>query len=63
MVFIDDGSIAHDSTLTVAAAPMWLFAVLQSSMFMAWVRAIGGRIKSDHRISAELVYNTFPFPL
>lgn len=63
MVFIDDGSIAHDSTLTVAAAPMWLFAVLQSSMFMAWVRAIGGRIKSDHRISAELVYNTFPFPV
>jgi hypothetical protein len=62
MVFVDDGSIAHDSTLTMEGAPPWLFAILQSSMFMAWVRAIGGRIKSDHRISAELVYNTFPFP-
>ena len=62
MVFVDDGSIAHDSTLTVAAAPRWLFAILQSSMFMAWVRAVSGKLESRLRISAELVYNTFPFP-
>lgn len=31
-------------------------------MWMAWVRAIGGRLKGDFRISSELVYNTFPWP-
>lgn len=32
-------------------------------MFIAWMRAIGGRIKSDLRFfSNTFVYNTFPFP-
>lgn len=34
--------------------------VLSSSMFIAWMRAIGGRIKSDLRFSNTFVYNTFP---
>jgi hypothetical protein len=62
MAFIEDGSIAHDSTLTVESAPRWLFAVLQSSMFMAWVRSVSGKLESRLRISAAVVYNTFPFP-
>jgi len=31
-------------------------------MFAAWVRAIGGKIKGDPRVSAEMTYNTFPWP-
>ena len=31
-------------------------------MHMAWMRQICGRIKSDFRYSATLVYNNFPFP-
>jgi hypothetical protein len=31
-------------------------------MFIAWMRAIGGRIKSDLRFSNTFVYNTFPIP-
>ena len=38
------------------------FAVLTSSMHMAWLRHIGGRLKSDYRYSIGLVYNTFPIP-
>ncbi|MEO6394786.1 MAG: DNA methyltransferase [Devosia sp.] len=38
------------------------FGVLTSSMHMAWLRNIGGRIKSDYRYSIGLVYNTFPWP-
>ena len=31
-------------------------------MHMAWLRHIGGRLKSDYRYSIGLVYNTFPLP-
>ena len=62
MVFADPEIIAHDSTATIAGADDYLFGILQSAMWMAWVRAIGGRIKSDYRISNEQVYNTFPWP-
>ena len=39
------------------------FALLTSAMHMAWLRHIGGRLKSDYRYSIGLVYNTFPTPL
>ena len=38
------------------------FALLTSAMHMAWLRHIGGRLKSDYRYSIGLVYNTFPMP-
>ena len=31
-------------------------------MHNIWVRAVGGRLKTDYRYSATLCYNTFPFP-
>ncbi|WP_022872489.1 DNA methyltransferase [Nesterenkonia alba] len=39
-----------------------LFALVSSSMFITWQRAIGGRIKSDVRFSNKLTWNTFPVP-
>ncbi len=38
------------------------FALLTSAMHMAWLRRVGGRLKSDYRYSIGLVYNTFPLP-
>jgi len=35
---------------------------LNSTMHMAWVRHVAGRLKSDFRYSAKLVYNNFPWP-
>lgn len=61
-VFAEPDVIAHDSTLTIQTSDLYVFALLHSSMWMAWVRAIGGRIKGDYRISSELTYNTFPWP-
>ena len=31
-------------------------------MHMAWLRDVGGRLKSEYRYSIGLVYNTFPTP-
>ena len=29
---------------------------------MAWVKVVGGRLKSDYRYSGSVVYNSFPWP-
>jgi hypothetical protein len=38
------------------------FAIISSSMYMAWMSAIGGRLKSDPRFSKTFNYNAFPLP-
>ncbi len=43
-------------------ADLYHFAILTSRMHMAWLRHIGGRLKSDYRYSIGIVYNTFPWP-
>jgi hypothetical protein len=43
-------------------ADLWHFGILTSAMHMAWLRQIGGRLKSDYRYSIGIVYNTFPWP-
>lgn len=39
-----------------------LFGLITSRMHMAWLRYIGGRLKSDYRYSIGIVYNPFPWP-
>jgi hypothetical protein len=46
----------------VYGAETWLFALMTSRMHNVWVRAVGGRLKTDFRYSATLCYNTFPVP-
>ncbi|BAU94040.1 methylase (plasmid) [Methylorubrum populi] len=41
---------------------LWHFGILTSRMHMSWLRHIGGRLKSDYRYSAGVVYNAFPWP-
>ncbi len=43
-------------------ASLWQFGILTSSMHMAWLRNIGGRLESRYRYSIGMVYNTFPMP-
>jgi hypothetical protein len=47
--------------MTKEASPFH-FGVLSSSMHNAWIRYTCGRIKSDFRLSAAIVYNNFPWP-
>lgn len=54
--------IISDSAFALYDAEMWLLGILTSKMHMTWVNAVGGRLKTDYRYSASLVYNTFPFP-
>ncbi len=54
--------IAGDACVFVPSDDLYIFGVLQSTMHMAWVRVVCGRIKSDYRYSNEIVYNNFPWP-
>ena len=54
--------IAGDSALIIPGGDLALFGVIMSAMHMAWVKTVGGRLKSDYRYSASIVYNNFPFP-
>jgi hypothetical protein len=54
--------VASNLVLLVPGATRFHFGVLSSAMHMAWVRQVGGRLKSDYRYSNRLVYNTFPWP-
>ncbi|HAS09363.1 MAG TPA: DNA methyltransferase [Acidimicrobiaceae bacterium] len=55
-------TIVRASSWFIEGADMFLFGMLHSAMFMAWVRMVGGRLESRLQVSAETVYNTFPFP-
>jgi len=54
--------IASGSCLIVPGATNYHFGTLQSTMHMAWMRAVAGRMKSDYQYSASIVYNNFPWP-
>ena len=55
-------AIANQKLRILPDATLADFALLTSSMHMAWMRAITGRMKSDYMYSVGVVYNTFPAP-
>ena len=62
MGYMDENTITSNAALIVANASLYHFGVMESNVHMAWVRAIGGRLKSDYRYSNKLIYNNFPWP-
>ncbi len=60
--FIPPTVIASNLCLIIPDATLYHFGVLSSAMHMAWVRSVCGRLKSDYRYSAGIVYNNFPWP-
>lgn len=60
--YMDRNTIASDAVLIVPEATLYQFSILSSNVHMAWTRTVGGRLKSDYRYSASIVYNNFPWP-
>ena len=60
--FLDQRTIISDAALAIYGAEPWVFGLLQSRMHMVWMKAVSGKLKTDYRYSAEIVYNTFPMP-
>ncbi|MBF0411306.1 MAG: class I SAM-dependent DNA methyltransferase [Desulfamplus sp.] len=54
--------IASGSCLIIPDANLFSFGILTSTLHMAWLRCVCGRMKSDYQYSASIVYNNFPWP-
>lgn len=66
-VYIPIGFYSHevicsDANLMIPDGTLFEFGIISSLLHNDWMRMIAGRIKSDYRYSAKLVYNPFPWP-
>lgn len=59
--FLSPEIISGDANLLIPDADLYLFGILTSSVHMAWTKTFCGRLKSDLRYSATIIYNNFPF--
>ena len=60
--FFDSNYVSMNSVEVIYDGELWLFGLISSKMHMAWIRTVGGRLETRYRYSAQLCYNTFPFP-
>ena len=60
--YLGPETVISDAANAIYDAEPWLFALLTSRMHMVWLRAVGGKMKTDYRYSNTLVYNNFPVP-
>jgi len=60
--FMQPDTLSSNLVKIIPHATLYHFGILTSTMHMAWVRYTCGRLKSDYRYSAGIVYNNFPWP-
>lgn len=59
MGFLHSENLASDSVHIIPDATLFHFGILTSSVHMAWMRAVCGRLETRYRYSKEVVYNNF----
>ena len=61
--FMTPDNMCSNQVNLIPNATLYHFGVLTSSVHMAWMRAVCGRLKSDYRYSKDIVYNNFVWPM
>lgn len=61
--FLTPDYVPNDALSCVIGATLETFGVMSSKVFSVWNKAVSGRLKEDPRISSEITYNNFPFPV
>lgn len=62
VAYLQPEVISSDAVFTAEDPDGFAFAVASSSMFITWLRLVGGKLKSDLRFSNTIVWNNFPLP-
>ena len=57
--FMPSGNVYTNALFYIDGATLYHFGVLTSSVHMAWVRVVCGRLESRYRYSNDIVYNNF----
>src|SRR3546814_6179060 len=60
--FVGANTLCSNLVKFLPAATPYHFGILNSTMHMAWVRAVSGRLRTDTRYSAGFVSTPFPCP-
>ena len=60
--FLSPDVLSSDLLFLLPGATLYHFGILTSSVHMAWVRAVCGRLEMRYRYSKDIVYNNFPWP-
>jgi hypothetical protein len=60
--YFKPSTLASNKLRIITHATPYHFGVLTSTMHMAWMRCVSGRLKSDYQYSVHIVYNNFPWP-
>ncbi|MEX3843186.1 class I SAM-dependent DNA methyltransferase [Paraburkholderia sp. BR10882] len=60
--YLEPPTLASNKVRLMPDATLYHFAVLHSTMHMAWVRTVTGRLKSDYQYSVTIVFNNYPWP-
>lgn len=60
--FYNTDTVATNANQIIPDGTLYEAGILMSTMHMEWMRAVGGRLESRYRYSAQLIYNTFPWP-
>lgn len=60
--FEESSTLGSNLVKVISGASLYHFGILTSTMHNAWVRTTCGRLKSDYRYSAAIVYNNYPWP-
>ena len=60
--FMTPDKMCSNQVNLIPNATLYHFGVLTSSVHMAWMRAVCGRLEMRYRYSKDIVYNNFPWP-
>lgn len=62
MAFMPPQTVASDAVQIIPTESKYVFGVMTSSVHMAWMRTVAGRLEMRYRYSKDIVYNNFPWP-
>ena len=60
--FINPDTVIYHSAFAIYNGDVFTFAIVNSFIHVLWVKSVGGKLETRIRYSAQLCYNTFPFP-
>ena len=59
---LEPGTIISNKVYGAIDTSGLIFAIASSSAFITWMKAVGGRMKSDMSFSSTITWNNFPLP-
>lgn len=60
--FVKGNTVIYHSAFAIYNGDTYTFGIINSYIHVLWAKTVGGKLKNDYRYSAQLCYNTFPFP-